>query len=235
MKAIFILGLLLFGNILHIIDRNVMSLFMPAIREDMMLSGTEAGFIISSFVVVLSIVAIPIARFADIHGPRVVIAGALFVWSVATYLCGVAIGFESLSGYRMLVGAGEAGFPPAALAALALLFPPHQLGRAIAVFTLGASIGQVMAFLIASPWNSLSLTIVMITLIGLGWTLLFILLSVLIGLISGLIFDALVRRNKLPGNSAESPALEASIPVKTQLFTLIKQASLKPKNIAALL
>ncbi len=99
----------------------------------------------------------------------------------------------------------------------------------------GASIGQVMAFLIASPWNSLSLTIVMITLIGLGWTLLFILLSVLIGLISGLIFDALVRRNKLPGNSAESPALEASIPVKTQLFTLIKQASLKPKNIAALL
>lgn len=149
MKAIFILGLLLFGNILHIVDRNVMSLFMPAIRDDMALSGTEAGFIISSFVVVLSIVAIPIARFADMHGPRVVIAGALFVWSAATYLCGIAFGFESLSAFRMLVGAGEAGFPPAALAALALLFPPHQLGRAIAVFTLGASIGQVLGFYVS--------------------------------------------------------------------------------------
>lgn len=31
----------------------------------------------------------------------------------------------------------------------------------------GASLGQLMAFLIASPWNSLSLTIILITLITL--------------------------------------------------------------------
>jgi uncharacterized membrane protein YraQ (UPF0718 family) len=45
----------------------------------------------------------------------------------------------------------------------------------------GASLGQLMAFLIASPWNSLSLTIIMFTLIGLKWTLLYISLSLLIG------------------------------------------------------
>ena len=38
----------------------------------------------------------------------------------------------------------------------------------------GASIGQLMAFLIASPWNSLSLTIIMVSLIGWQWTLMFI-------------------------------------------------------------
>ena len=68
----------------------------------------------------------------------------------------------------------------------------------------GASIGQVMAFLIASPWNSLSLTIVMIALIGIGWTLAFIVLSMLIAIVAGIIFDYLVDRKVLPANPSSS-------------------------------
>lgn len=64
----------------------------------------------------------------------------------------------------------------------------------------GASLGQVMAFLIASPWNSFSLTLIMVALIGLPWTLVFILLSLLIALVSGYIFDRLVKRGVLPQN-----------------------------------
>lgn len=64
----------------------------------------------------------------------------------------------------------------------------------------GASVGQVMAFLIASPWNSLSLTIILFALIGVKWTLLFILCSVIIAILSGFIFDYLVKREVLPSN-----------------------------------
>lgn len=64
----------------------------------------------------------------------------------------------------------------------------------------GASAGQVMAFLLASPWNSFSLTLILFGLIGVSWTLLFILLSLVIGIITGAIFDALVRRGQLPRN-----------------------------------
>lgn len=64
----------------------------------------------------------------------------------------------------------------------------------------GASIGQVMAFLIASPWNSFSLTLVLITLIGLSWTLAFIVLSMLVAVIVGLLFDVLVDKGSLPAN-----------------------------------
>ncbi len=64
----------------------------------------------------------------------------------------------------------------------------------------GASIGQVMAFLLASPWNSFSLTLILFGLIGVSWTLMFILLSFVIGIITGLIFDALVTRKILPDN-----------------------------------
>jgi uncharacterized membrane protein YraQ (UPF0718 family) len=64
----------------------------------------------------------------------------------------------------------------------------------------GASIGQVMAFLIASPWNSFSLTLVLIALIGLPWTFVFIVLSMVIALLTGYIFDQLVHYGKLPAN-----------------------------------
>ena len=64
----------------------------------------------------------------------------------------------------------------------------------------GASAGQVTAFLIASPWNSFSLTLVLIALVGLKWTAAFIVLSLLIAIISGLIFDGLVARGILPEN-----------------------------------
>ncbi len=64
----------------------------------------------------------------------------------------------------------------------------------------GASAGQIMAFLIASPWNSFSLTIILFSLIGVGWTLSFILLSAVVAIITGVIFEMLVARGTLPAN-----------------------------------
>jgi len=64
----------------------------------------------------------------------------------------------------------------------------------------GARLGQVMAFLIASPWNSLSLTLVLWALIGFWWMMAFLLLSMLIAVISGLIFEKLVDKKVLPPN-----------------------------------
>lgn len=68
------------------------------------------------------------------------------------------------------------------------------------IYQRGASAGQLMAFLIASPWNSLSLTLIMIGLIGLKLTLIFIVLSVVIAFVTGLVFDFLVNRKVLPAN-----------------------------------
>lgn len=67
----------------------------------------------------------------------------------------------------------------------------------------GATAGQVMAFLVASPWNSFSLTLILIALIGIPWTLAFIVLSMLIAVITGVIFDLLVKHQVLPANSQQ--------------------------------
>lgn len=64
----------------------------------------------------------------------------------------------------------------------------------------GASYGQVVAFLVASPWNSFSLTLVLVALVGLKMTVLFIVFSMIIALLSGLVFDALERRGVIGRN-----------------------------------
>jgi uncharacterized protein len=64
----------------------------------------------------------------------------------------------------------------------------------------GVGLGQLMAFLIASPWNSFSLTFILFSLIGVPYTLLFILCSAVIAILSGYIFDLLVQRKLLPDN-----------------------------------
>ncbi len=64
----------------------------------------------------------------------------------------------------------------------------------------GASTAQVMAFLIASPWNSFSFTLILWAMVGFKWMLTFLLLSMLIALISGLVFEHLERKQIIPAN-----------------------------------
>jgi uncharacterized membrane protein YraQ (UPF0718 family) len=64
----------------------------------------------------------------------------------------------------------------------------------------GASLGQTIAFLIASPWNSLTLTLILAALIGWNWMLAFIALSMLVALVTGWFADRLVSAGMLPRN-----------------------------------
>jgi uncharacterized protein len=64
----------------------------------------------------------------------------------------------------------------------------------------GVSLGQVMAFLIASPWNSFSLTLILWALVGFWWMLAFLVFSMVIAVFSGIFFDFLVKKGVLPKN-----------------------------------
>lgn len=64
----------------------------------------------------------------------------------------------------------------------------------------GLGLGQTMAFLIASPWNSFSTTFVLFALVGVKWTLLFIAGSLVIALAAGALFHVLERRGLVPAN-----------------------------------
>ena len=64
----------------------------------------------------------------------------------------------------------------------------------------GASYAQLLTFLIASPWNSFSLTLILIALIGFKWTAIYILASMVIAIITGVIVMRMTNTGKLPTN-----------------------------------
>lgn len=64
----------------------------------------------------------------------------------------------------------------------------------------GASLGQVFAFLIASPWNSLSITIIIGLMMGWGWMAVFILASLVIAFATGLLVEKLERGGRVRTN-----------------------------------
>jgi len=107
---------------------------------------------------------------------------------------------------EIIVGAlgrdgGISGVVRATVAGLAFDLCNHGiLLVGLRLYERGLTIGQTMAFLIASPWNSISLTIILVALIGFKWTLIFIVLSALIAIASGVIFDRLVQTGVLPDN-----------------------------------
>jgi uncharacterized membrane protein YraQ (UPF0718 family) len=98
----------------------------------------------------------------------------------------------------------------------------------------GASLGQTLAFLVSSPWNSLSLTLILAALIGWKWMLAFIALSMVIGLITGWVADLLVKRGTLPANPnhRELPADFRFRPAFREALGRVKPSAANLKAIA---
>ncbi len=94
----------------------------------------------------------------------------------------------------------------------------------IKLYERGASLGQMMTFLIASPWNSFSLSLILLTLIGWKWTLLFILLSAVIAFLSGMVFEWLVVKKILPANPYQYQ-MPQHFNLKSELCQLLQNKS----------
>jgi MFS family permease len=148
-RAYFALLALLLAYILSFIDRNVMAVLIGPIRAEFSISDFQYsllhGFAFSMFYIFLGL---PIARLADKGSRKWVITTGVFVWSLMTCLCGLTRSFSSLFLARIGVGVGEAALSPPAYSMLSDYFSESSLPRAMAVYTLGITIGGGLAYII---------------------------------------------------------------------------------------
>ena len=76
----------------NFIDRTILAILLPAIRDEFKVSDTVLGLLAGpAFVVFYVILGIPIAQFADRSNRRNVVALALAVWSGMTAISGLAL------------------------------------------------------------------------------------------------------------------------------------------------
>jgi MFS family permease len=148
-QANYALLVLLLAYILSFIDRNAMAVLVGPIRADFDISDFQYsllhGFAFSMFYIFLGL---PIARLADRGSRKSIITIGVFFWSLMTCLCGVAQSFKMLFIARMGVGVGEAALSPPAYSLLSDYFSSEALPRAMAIYTLGITLGGGLAYIV---------------------------------------------------------------------------------------
>jgi MFS family permease len=149
--AWYVVAVLMIANVSFWIDRQILSLLVVPIRRDLGLSMMDIGYLGAALAVFSTVLAVPIARIADSHSRRNLIAAGIAVWSVMTALGGVANTFRRLLLARVGVGAGEATLQPAATSLLADYFPRERLGSAMGVYSMGIFIGSGIGY-VAGGW-----------------------------------------------------------------------------------
>mgnify|MGYP001812538396 FL=1 len=133
----------------NFVDRQILAIQLPAIREEFGVSDAWLGFLTgTAFAMFYIILGIPVARYADRHNRRNLIALAVAVWSGMTALSGMAANFLQLALARIGVGVGEAGCSPPAHSMIADLYPPEKRSAAMGVYTIGISAGIMLAYLL---------------------------------------------------------------------------------------
>ena len=143
------LGIFLLAYILSFVDRQILSLMVEPIKQDLGLSDLQVGLLQGlAFAMLYAVVGIPIGMLADRISRRRIIAVGVLFWSACTALCGFAGSYSHLFVARMGVGLGEASLSPSAHSWLSDAYPPAQLSRAMAIYNLGITVGGGLALLV---------------------------------------------------------------------------------------
>lgn len=200
--------LLALVNLFNYLDRTLLSILLPAIKVDLLLSDTQLGLLTGfAFAMSYAVFGIPISRWADRGNRRNIVALSLALWSVMTTLSGAALSFLQLLLTRIGVGMGEAGCVPPAQSIISDYVPAHKRAGILSLHYAGAGVGSLLALALGG-WLSTEI----------GWRYTFMVFG-----FPGLFLAVLVRftlreppRGYSDGHSREGHVL----PVKTVLHYL---------------
>jgi MFS family permease len=164
--------------LINYVDRGNLATAVPLIQDQLGLSDTQIGVLLSGFYYSYVAMMLPAGWLGERYGSQRILAAGLAIWSLATLLTGAASGFWSLLLLRLLLGIGESAAFPCSSQLFASQLRPAQLDMANGVlgfaYLVGPAIGTVLGGLLMPRY---------------GWRAVF----VLFGVVSLLFFWPLYR------------------------------------------
>jgi predicted MFS family arabinose efflux permease len=120
-------------------DRQLFPVLLPDIRQALDISDSQIGLLATIFTLGMGLAGIPAGYLTDKLGRKNVILAGLVIFSAATALQALAVGFFDMGTYRVVSGVGE-GLQNAALFAAAGSYFHRR--RGLAIGTLSAAYGM---------------------------------------------------------------------------------------------
>lgn len=140
-----ILLLLFFAMEINILDRQVLSLVAPVLRDEFQLSNTDYGRILFCFLLGMTLGQIPVGMMMDRLGPRIGFCVIFAGWSLANLLHGFAGTVVQFALLRLLLGLNECGAYSGGVKVIGQWFRPSERAFAGGLFNSGSVIGAVLA------------------------------------------------------------------------------------------
>jgi DHA2 family multidrug resistance protein len=177
---------------MEVLDTTIVSVSMPHIAGSLSASTSEVTWVQTSYLISNAIILPTSAWFSSYFGRKRFFMACTTIFTIASFLCGIAptLGFLIIA--RVLQGAGGGALQPLSQAILLESFPPAKRGQAMSVWGLGVVAAPVLGPLVGG-WITDSYS----------WRWLFY-INIPVGLVAlwmiqSFIFDPHYIRNAKPG------------------------------------
>lgn len=148
------------GTFMQVLDTTIANVSLPTIAGDLGVSPDQGTWVITAFAVANG-VSVPLTGWLmQRYGVVRTFVTSLLLFTLASFLCGVAWSLPSLVGFRVLQGAVSGPMIPGSQALLLMLFPPEKKAVALAIWSMttlvapicGPLLGGYISDNIAWPW-----------------------------------------------------------------------------------
>jgi MFS transporter, ACS family, D-galactonate transporter len=140
-RVVFLLTL---SVLINYIDRSNLSIAAPLLQDELHISNTQLGTLLSAFFWTYGLMQIPAGWLVDHLDVKWVFATGFFIWSTATAATGLMRGFAALIAVRVILGIGESVAFPSYSKILGTYFGEARRGFPNAVLMAGLSLGPAL-------------------------------------------------------------------------------------------
>jgi len=147
---------------------------LPSIGSELSLDAVTLGWIATAYILASATLLVPFGRIADIYGRKKVFTYGVIVFTVSSFLSGIAGSAAMLISFRVLQGIGGAMIAGTGVAMLTSVFPAAERGKAlginVAATYAGLSLGPVLGGVLTQHlgWRSIFFVGVPLGLVVLG-------------------------------------------------------------------
>ncbi len=136
-----VVALLAVAIFINYVDRGNLATAAPLIKDELRLSNTQIGLLLSAFFWTYTPGQLLAGWLAEKINAYRTLAIGIALWSLATASTGLAGGFAALLALRLALGLGETAIYPCSSKLFAEHLPSHRLGGANGLFAVGQALG----------------------------------------------------------------------------------------------
>jgi EmrB/QacA subfamily drug resistance transporter len=154
------LAVVCLAQLMIVLDVTIVNVALPSIQQDLGFNQGDLTWVVNAFLVTFGSLLLLTGRIGDLVGRKRVFLAGLVIFTVASFLCGIAPSQSALVGARFLQGVGAAAQASVILAIIVTEFPEAvERGRAMSAYVFvsvaGGSIGLLAGGLLtqALSWH----------------------------------------------------------------------------------